>query len=171
MNTQESKNCSCCKIAKIVVAGLILLCSATSAFYSYKTSKTLDAIIAPQAAQSKSITEAYAKGKSLEDAKATGKPVVAVFYADWCGYCKKFAPTFAKIIKKRQFKSNLAAAFINGADESNSKYMKEYNVQGFPTVIMINFETGEKTRVPNNLLFTPSAEKDLLTKFLDFAKK
>ena len=100
MNTQESKNCSCCKIAKIVVAGLILLCSATSAFYSYKTSKTLDAIIAPQAAQSKSITEAYAKGKSLEEAKATGKPVVAVFYADWCGYCKKFAPTFAKIIKK-----------------------------------------------------------------------
>ena len=170
-NKNTEKECKCGKILQTVLLALILVGTSVSAFYSYKTSKVLDGIVEPQGAQAKTITETYAKGQTLAAAKESGKPVIAIFYADWCGYCKKFAPTFAKIIKKREFKSNLAAAFVNGDDPNNAEYMQEYAIEGFPTVMMINFKTGEKTKVPNNLLFMQTAEKDLLTKFVEFSKK
>lgn len=165
-------------VIQTILLSLVFLGTAVSAYYSYQASSTLDNIvkgIAPSAKTAKtntvSISKKYAKDYTLEKAKESGKPVVAVFYADWCGYCKKFAPTFAKIIKKKQFKNNLSAAFVNCEAPENAKYVQEYNITGFPSVYMINFKTGEKVRVPNNTLFTQNAEKDLLKTFVEFSKK
>lgn len=175
--------CKCSKIRVFngVVLIAVLASSITSAYYSYSVNKTLDAIIKgiqPSAAQAApatdsndSITKKYAKNRTLEKAQKTGKPIIAFFYADWCGYCKRFAPTFEKITKNGDIKSNLAVAYINCEAPENAHLIGEYQIQGFPTVYLINPKTGIKEQVNNSELFTATAEKDLTQRFVSFAKK
>ena len=168
--SENKKCCPCEQILKIVLLVAILISSTVSAVCSYKTNKLLSSGSA-NAVANVSITKTYAKNQTIEKAKATGKPTVVLFYADWCGFCKKFAPTFNEIVKTRKFKSNLAVAFVDGTNPVNAQYMTEYDVKGFPSVFMVNFKTGEKIKIDNGQLFTVNAKKELLNKFLEFARK
>lgn len=165
----EEKKCCKEKIVYLVLLVAIFLCSAVSAFYSYKTNSILASSHAKTVKTS--ITKDYAKNKTIEKAKESEKPTIVLFYADWCGYCQKFAPVFNDIVNTRKFKSKLSVAYVNGASEENQQYMTEYDIKGFPTVYMVNFKTNEKIRLNNGLLFTPNAKKELLNMFLDFASK
>ena len=163
----EEKKCRVCE--KILLVG-ILICSLVSAIYSVKTDIALSNGGTKKAAKVE-ISKSYAKNQTLEKAKETGKPTIVLFYADWCGYCQRFAPVFHSIVKTRKFKSKLAVAYVNGTLPENSQYMQEYQIEGFPTVYMVNFETGEKVKLNNGLLFTPDAKNVLLEKFVNFASK
>ena len=57
------------------------------------------------------------------------------FYADWCGYCRKFKPEWEKL----KAEPNLGVQ-LEEVDCSNEapKLAKEYNVKGFPTWILLN---------------------------------
>jgi thiol-disulfide isomerase/thioredoxin len=57
------------------------------------------------------------------------------FYADWCGYCKKFKPEW----KKLKAEPNLGVQ-LEEVDCSNEApaLAKEYNVGGFPTLILVH---------------------------------
>ena len=182
-NEAKKGKCKCSKfrIFNGIVLTAVLVSSVTSAYYSYSVDKTLKAIIkgiqpsaaqaAPVAASNDSITKKYAKNRTLEKAQKTEKPIIAFFYADWCGYCKRFAPTFDKITKNGDIKSNLAVAYINCEAPENAHLIGEYQIQGFPTVYLINPKTGIKEQVNNSELFTATAEKDLTQRFVSFAKK
>ncbi len=98
------------------------------------------------------ISKQYDKGQSMEKAIAKNKPIIAFFYTDWCGFCQRFAPTFAKIAKDPQIKKNFAIAFVNCEQEENSKYVQEYEVQGYPTVYVITPD-GKKEHLDNNTFF------------------
>lgn len=165
----EEKKCCMGKVLQIVLLLLIFISSTVSAVYSYKTNALLSG--GAKANAQKTISKAYAKNQTIEKAMKSGKPTIVLFYADWCGYCKRFAPIFNDIVKTRKFKSNLSVAFVNGTLPENAKYMAEYKIEGFPTVYMVNFKENEKVKVENNLLFTQNAKKDLLEKFLEFAQK
>ncbi len=117
------------------------------------------------------ISEKYDKGQSMEKALETGKPIIAWFYVDWCGFCKKFAPTFDEITKNKEIQDNLAIAFINCSDEKNQKLVEDYKIEAFPTVYMVNPKTNVRKVVDNQELFEDDAIKELTEKFLDFAKK
>lgn len=179
-DTQDKCECSKFRLLNCTLLALILISTIVSAYYSYSANKTLNAIIKgiqPGAAQAApavsndSITKKYAKNLTLEKAQKSGKPVVAFFYADWCGYCKRFAPTFARIAKNNKIKSNMAVAYINCEAPENAHLIGEYQIQGFPTVYLIDSQTGVREKIDNSELFTPTAEKDLVEKFLKFAKK
>ena len=164
----EEKKCCAGKMLQLVLLCLILISSTISAVYSYKTNKLLAGGVRVNAQTN--ITQTYAKNQTIEKAIKTGKPTIVLFYADWCGYCKKFAPVFNDIVKTRKFKSKLSVAFVNGTVPENAKYMQEYKIEGFPTVYMVNFKKNEKIKLENNLLFTPNAKNELLNKFIEFAK-
>jgi len=104
------------------------------------------------------ISRQYDKGQSIEKAMKKDKPMIVFFYTDWCGFCQRFAPTFAKITKDSAIKNNFAIAYVNCEDADNHKHMEEYGVQGFPTVYVVE-KDGTKTHLKNETFFQTDSEK------------
>ena len=98
------------------------------------------------------ISKQFDKGKSLDKALATKKPVLVFFYTDWCGYCQRFAPDYHKVSKDKEIKKHMAVAYVNCEDPQNRKFVEEYEIKGFPTVFVVGTD-GKKTQIKNNYLF------------------
>ena len=71
----------------------------------------------------------------LETIETIDKPIVYYFYAEWCPHCKNFFPEWKKFVERIQNqKLDLEFQLIN---ECNEKQLcKQYNITGFPTVIL-----------------------------------
>jgi thiol-disulfide isomerase/thioredoxin len=65
----------------------------------------------------------------------SGEAKLYFFFANWCGYCKKFKPEWEKL----KAEPNLGVE-LEEVDCSNEApaLAKEYNVGGFPTLILVN---------------------------------
>jgi len=114
------------KIVMAVFAGLML---ATSSFAGEEWLTDFEA----------------AKKQSAE----TGKPILADFSgSDWCGWCIKLdEEVFAKDEFKKYAKDNLVLLMIDFPQskaqtpelkKQNDKLAKEYRIQGFPTVLLLD---------------------------------
>ena len=108
------------------------------------------------------ISVKYDRGRSLDKALKTGKPVIVFFYTDWCGFCQRFAPTFDKVTKDAKIKKEFAIAFVNCEKPDNQKHMEEYGVQGFPTVYVVKTD-GTKKQLENSTFFNDDS-KDVIVK-------
>ena len=59
------------------------------------------------------------------------------FFADWCGYCKKFKPEWEKL--KTMSNMGVTLEEVDCSDNKNTPALaKQYNVRGFPTLILVN---------------------------------
>ena len=59
--------------------------------------------------------------------------ILVLFYATWCGHCKKFLPTYVKISQKlyeEKPRINLAKIEMS----SNNEIKNKYNISSFPTI-------------------------------------
>jgi len=56
----------------------------------------------------------------------------ALFYAPWCGYCKRFMPVWDKFWKENKDKTDVTITKIN-CDEFKD-FAKEAGVSGYPTI-------------------------------------
>ena len=54
-----------------------------------------------------------------------------LFYAPWCGHCKKFHPEFEKVAKKTKGVFKIGA--VNCEEEKD--LAKKYKIDGYPTVL------------------------------------
>jgi len=70
------------------------------------------------------------------DVKPTKK--VSLFWASWCGHCVHFKPTFIEFKDKISNNKNIEVNMIqcDNPDNSTSKLLDKYQIQGFPTVII-----------------------------------
>lgn len=59
-------------------------------------------------------------------------PVFVVFYAPWCGHCKRTMPEFEKL--QQSFKGPVKLVAINADLEENKEMVQSQKVQGFPTI-------------------------------------
>ncbi len=59
-------------------------------------------------------------------------PAFVMYYADWCGHCKKAKPHFQKLMDSN--KSNVKVMMINCEDKANAELVKSQNIKGFPTI-------------------------------------
>lgn len=166
---KEEKKCH----KKLLIAAVILSLVLSIASLTLSTVTLLGAqgkIPALSMGAELPISKKYDRGRSLEKALKKNKPVIIWFYVDWCGYCQRFAPTFDEVIKSKEIKKNFAVAFVNADDHKNAKYMDEYQVHGFPTVYLLNPETGEKVLVDNGKMFMPNAKEELIREFKEFLR-
>ena len=65
--------------------------------------------------------------------KAITNDSVVIVHADWCGHCKAAKPEFQKAAQM----SN-KVVLLNSDTPEGKQYMKEHNVQGFPTIMKGN---------------------------------
>ncbi len=87
--------------------------------------------------------EDYDKGIALS--REQGKPAVLIFYADWCGFCKKL---FGETLQDPRVKSlNDRFVWIKVNSDANQKYKEMYGQKGFPLIIILNSEGQQLDRM------------------------
>ena len=79
---------------------------------------------------------------NFETAINAGKPVLVDFWADWCGPCRRLAPTVDELAG--EYEGRVVVAKMN-VDEQPATPMR-FSVRGIPTLLL--FAGGEeKTRI------------------------
>ncbi|MEI8128630.1 MAG: protein disulfide isomerase family protein [bacterium] len=91
----------------------------------------------------------YNIGTTYELAIKDKKPIIALFYADWCTYCMRFMPKYKIIADVYKNKYNLVMI-----DAENPKYatlVKDYSIEGFPTMYIIDPNIDNRISLSNNI--------------------
>ena len=65
---------------------------------------------------------------------SNSKPQLYLFKANWCGHCKNFIPEWDKL--KEDSNLNNKVEFITMDSEKNATEIKEWEIKGFPTLIL-----------------------------------
>jgi thioredoxin 1 len=70
----------------------------------------------------------------------SNKKIIALFYASWCPFCRRFLSTFDKYSQKPNF-----ALFIRvNMDDNDNPLWEEYDLEAVPSVIF--FENGKVSK-------------------------
>lgn len=67
---------------------------------------------------------------ALTDRVARPAPVIVLFYADWCPYCRSFLPTFNECVDEAEV--DVVAANVSHPEDPR---WDEYDVEAIPTLI------------------------------------
>ena len=106
---------------------------------------------------------------SLEEAVKSDKPVLAMFYVDWCTYCRRFMPMFG--LFSLAYKDKFAFAAINCENPEMKEIVEKYNVYGYPTVYIIDKKLDYEYSL-NPMLFSDQENiKKELEKYLKLRAK
>lgn len=92
----------------------------------------------------------YNIGIEYNQALKGDKPIVALFYADWCHFCIKFMPVYQEISEK--YKDILNFAKVNVEDKKYEKVVNEIGITGYPTVFIIDPKYDNQVLISNALL-------------------
>lgn len=71
---------------------------------------------------------------ALSDAKKTGKPVILVFSASWCGPCQTMKKEVYPSAAVKEYHDKFVWAYLDTDDNDNEKASKEFGVSGIPHV-------------------------------------
>jgi protein disulfide-isomerase-like protein len=74
----------------------------------------------------------------LDEETKKGKQLV-LFYADWCGHCKKIKPVWdetADEINDKDKNKKMLKVNCGGGSEKEKEIMEKYNIDGYPTIIL-----------------------------------
>lgn len=90
----------------------------------------------------------YKIGISYEKALESDKPMLAVFYVDWCGFCMKFMPKFK--ILSGIYKDKFNFVMINVEAGDNNVLADEVGIAGFPTVYILDPKYDNRVLMSNS---------------------
>ncbi len=92
------------------------------------------------------------------DSKKISSSKIAVidFYADWCGPCRVFGPTFEATSKEGEFKE---VTFFKVNVDQNEDLSGKYNVMSIPTTVFL--KEGEEVDRRIGLMSSDSFKKVL----------
>ena len=89
----------------------------------------------------------YAFMRAKKEGFENGAGNIMYFYMPECGHCKKFNPEWEKLQKMVDDKrAPMTLNKVDGTDDANKDLVNQYNVKGFPTIIL---EFGNKSSVYN----------------------
>lgn len=113
---------------KIIIGVVILVTVLMASVVSYAVSTGM--------MSEKKAPSDYKVGVSYDVAMKGDKPVVALFYADWCGYCLKFMPRFKTL--ESLYKNKYNFLMINVEDSARADIVRDVSLVGYPTVYIID---------------------------------
>ena len=91
----------------------------------------------------------YKIGISYDEAVKSDKPMLAVFYVDWCGYCLRFMPKFR--ILNALYKNKYNFVMINVEGDQNTRALAEdVGIAGFPTVYILDPKYDNRVLLSNS---------------------
>lgn len=91
----------------------------------------------------------YKIGITYDEAVKADKPVVALFYADWCGYCLKFMPKY-KILSKI-YKDKYNFVMLDVEAPANKALVEDVGITGYPTVYVLDPKYDNRVLMSNAL--------------------
>lgn len=122
------------KIALIIIAIIIFAVSATVWAFS----------------PNKNITPSeYNIGITYELAMHDKKPFIALFYTDWCTYCKRFMPTYKTMMDI--YKNRYNFVMINAENPTYEAVVRDYAIGGFPTIYIIDPTIDNRILINNTI--------------------
>lgn len=130
---------------KAFMATLLLLTFVATTFNTYQIFMLSGGNIVTTQQNKK--PSSYKFGVAYEKAAEAQKPMAVLFYADWCRFCIAFMPKYQKLYKKYKRKYNFVK--INVEDPKYRQQVMKYQVQGFPTLYLVNPQTDVSRRVEN----------------------
>ena len=108
----------------------------------------------------------YHFGIPYEKAVKAKKPMIVLFYADWCGFCVRFMPIYEELYKNHKDQFNFVK--VNVEDKKYEDAVKKYEIAAFPTVFMVNTKTDKREQLMNENFGNMNKLDELLN---DFHKK
>ena len=75
---------------------------------------------------------------ALAKAKKSQKPVMADFYTEWCGWCKKLDSDTYSDNKVDGLAKKFICVKVDG--DKNREAVSKYQIEGYPTIIFLNYE-------------------------------
>lgn len=114
---------------KIIIAlGILIVCLATAVVSVAVTNNIENS--------QKKVPSDYHVGIPYEQALQEDKPIIGLFYVDWCGYCLRFMPKYSTL--SRIYKDKYNFVMINAEDPANQKLVEDVALSGFPTMYVID---------------------------------
>lgn len=110
----------------------------------------------------------YKIGIDYKQALKEKKPILALFYADWCHYCVKFMPVYQALSEK--YKDDLNFAKVNVEDSKYEKIVNEVGITGFPTVYIIDPKYDNKVLLSNAILGKVETVSEELDRYIRIRK-
>ncbi len=71
---------------------------------------------------------------ALAEAKKTGKPLIAVFSASWCGPCQANKKNVYPAEAVKPYHDKFVWAYLDADEAANKKPMQEFGVNGIPHI-------------------------------------
>lgn len=93
----------------------------------------------------------YHIGIKYDVALKSDKPMLALFYVDWCGYCLRFMPKYR--IVSNLYKDKFNVVMLNAEDENNKQLVEDVALSGFPTLYIIDPKYDNRILL-NNAIYT-----------------
>ncbi len=91
----------------------------------------------------------YKIGIKYEDAVKTDKPMLALFYVDWCGYCLKFMPKYKTI--SSIYKNDYNVVMLNAENPRYKSLVEDVTLGGYPTLYIIDPKYDNRVHVSNTI--------------------
>ena len=96
----------------------------------------------------KSKAKLTALDMSTSPVKRISDDVVIIFYAPWCGFCKRSMPHFKEAVEKSGGKITM----LSSEEPGTKDLMTKYNIKSFPTIIKGSGEIYKGSRDTNSIL-------------------
>lgn len=91
----------------------------------------------------------YKIGIKYEDALKTDKPMLALFYVDWCGYCLKFMPKYKTI--SSIYKKDYNVVMLNSENPRYKDLVADVTLSGYPTLYIIDPKYNNRVHLSNSI--------------------
>ena len=108
----------------------------------------------------------YDLGMTYEKASKENKPIIAVFYADWCTYCVRFMPKLDSV--RNIYKDKFNVVLLNVEDDHNKAMVEEYRISGYPTVYIMDPKYDNRVHIDSAYLDSVTSLNKEVQRYLKF---